>query len=100
MISYAAFTGSCLLVFYRGIRPLLMPVLFFVVYGAIGNAISHTWWVIATGAYFPGFVTALAYWIAGPWLLYRLTGSFRLTATIMIGFALVLVVLLTVFAVP
>ena len=99
MASYALFAVSCLLVFYKGIRPLLVPVLFFAVYGAIGNAISHTWWAISTDGYFPGFWTALAYWIAGPWLLFRLTGSKPLTASLTISFALTLITLLTVFAV-
>lgn len=98
MISYAVFAGSCLLVFYRGVRQLLMPLLFFVVYGAIGNAISHTWWVVSTGAYFPGFVTALAYWVAGPWLLHRLTGSMRVTLATTLAFGAVLVALLSLFA--
>lgn len=99
MGSYAVFAISCLLVVYTSARPMLMPALFFAVYGAIGNAVSHTWWVILTGGYFPGFWTALAYWIAGPWLLFRLTGSRLATASLAIGFAVVLVALLTAFAV-
>jgi hypothetical protein len=99
MASYAMFTFACLLVFYGGLRFFLVPVLFFVVYGAIGNAISHTWWVIDAEAYRPGFFTAQAYWIAGPWLLYRLLGNRVHTAIVIATFGCVLVALISAFAV-
>jgi hypothetical protein len=99
MVSYAAFTLSCLLVFYKSARFLLVPVLFYVIYGAIGNAVSHTWWVVHSQAYFPGFFTAQAYWIVGPWLLYRLLGSRLHTAAAVAAFSAVLVPLVTVFMV-
>src|SRR5690606_41266666 len=48
---------------------LLVPVLFFIVYGALGNAIAHSWWSIYWGKYFSGLYTAQAYWIFAPLLL-------------------------------
>jgi hypothetical protein len=98
MASYAIFTSACLLVFYGGLRFFLIPVLFFVIYGAIGNAISHTWWVLDAEAYRPGFFTAQVYWIAGPWLLYRLLGSRVQVAAVMVLFGGVLVTLLSLYA--
>jgi hypothetical protein len=99
LLSYALFTTACVLVFFRNVRFLLMPVLFFVVYGALGNAISHTSWVLDAGAYRPGFVTALAYWIVGPWLLYKLLGRRSSVVVAVVGFAAVLVPAVTIFAV-
>jgi hypothetical protein len=99
MISYAAFTLACVLTFYRNLRFLLVPVLFFIVYGATGNAISHTWWAIDAGGYRPGLITAQAYWIAGPVLLHALLGSRLQTGTFLTGFAVVLVSLIQLFAV-
>jgi hypothetical protein len=98
MVAYAVFTLACLLVFYSRVRFLLLPVLFFVIYGSLGNAISHTWWQIYTKAYFPGFYTALAYWLASPWLLNKLVGDKRTTAVVISAFAIVLVPLLTIFS--
>lgn len=77
----------------------LSSVLFFIVYGALGNAISHTSWVVTAGAYRPGFVTALAYWIVGPWLLYKLLGRRSPVVVAVLGFAAVLVPTVTIFAV-
>jgi hypothetical protein len=97
MVSYFVFVVTCLLVFVKGIRFLLIPVLFFIVYGAIGNAISHTWWVVLQKSYFPGFYTAQAYWIIGPLALSKLIGS-RRDAFMSVGFfAVVLIPLLTFF---
>jgi hypothetical protein len=58
MVGHAAFIVAGLLVVTRGRRLLLMPVLLFVVYGAISNAVAHTWWSLSLRAYFPGLVTA------------------------------------------
>jgi hypothetical protein len=99
LLSYAVFTLACVGVFYRNLRFLLMPVLFFIVYGALGNAISHTSWVVDAGAYRPGFITALAYWIVGPWLLYKLIGRRPPVVVAVLGFAAVLVPAVTIFAV-
>lgn len=98
MVSYAVFTMSCLAAFLTKRRFLLLPAVFFVIYGAIGNAIAHTWWSIQLGDYFAGVVTAQLYWVAGPWVLYRLIGDRRQTAQIVAGFIAVLVPLLTIFA--
>jgi hypothetical protein len=94
MAAYAAFTSCCLLVFYLDARYLLIPVLFFIVYGAIGNAISHTVWSVVDRAYRPGLITAQAYWIVGPFVLYKLTGSGIATAITSAVFVVVLLVTL------
>jgi hypothetical protein len=98
MFSYSLFTLTCLLVFIRGVRFLLVPSLFFIIYGAIGNAIAHTWWSVYLHGYFPGLVTAQIYWILGPLVLYKLLGSLHAVFLVVIPFALVLIFLLTVFA--
>ncbi len=69
MVSYFIFIVSPLLVYYKKLRFMLLPMLFFIVYGALGNAISHTWWSIYLKGYFPGFFTALIYWILAPILI-------------------------------
>lgn len=74
MAAYALFTTCAVLVFYLHADYLLMPAMFFSVYGAIGNAISHTVWSAVARAYRPGLITAQAYWIIGPYALYKLTG--------------------------
>jgi hypothetical protein len=100
MAAYFVFTVACLVAFGTRRWFLLMPALFFIIYGAIGNAIAHTWWSVYLGAYFPGLVTAQAYWIGGPLVLGKLMGQ-RRAALITVGaFALVLVPLLTIYASP
>jgi hypothetical protein len=96
MVSYALFVVACLLVFTKNVKFLLIPVLFFVAYGAIGNAISHTWWVVLQESYFPGFYTALAYWIIGPMALAQLIGSRRHAFVWTAVIAVVLVPIMTV----
>lgn len=95
MFSYAAFTMAFILVFVARLRFLLVPALFFAIYGALGNAVSHTYWVIWTRGYFPGFFTAQLYWILGPWLLARLTGSWRPALVATGGFAVLLLTILS-----
>ena len=41
MFSYFVFAVGFILVFEKGLKFLLIPVLFYIVYGAIGNAIAH-----------------------------------------------------------
>ncbi|OBB96479.1 HXXEE domain-containing protein [Mycobacterium sp. 852002-40037_SCH5390672] len=96
MAAYAVFTTCALSVFYLDARYLLMPALFFIVYGAIGNAISHTVWSATARAYRPGLITAQAYWIIGPLALYKLTGSAVATAVTCVGFAVVLLITLNI----
>ena len=98
MAAYFIFTLTCILVFTKGFRFLLVPSLFFIIYGAIGNAISHTWWSLYLQAYFPGLVTAQIYWLVGPFLLYKLVGRPKVALLITVLFALVLIPLLTIFA--
>jgi hypothetical protein len=99
MISYAAFILSSLLLCYRRKGFLLVPALFFTIYGAIGNAVSHTFWVLYLGPYVPGFFTALAFLICGPWLLFNLLGSRSDPAAVTIGFGTLQVLLLSAFSV-
>lgn len=99
MISYGAFIPSGLLFCCRRKGFLLVPALFFTIHGAIGNAVSHTFWVLYLGTYVPGFFTALAYLICGPWLLFDLLGSRSDTAAVTIGFGTLQVLLLGAFAV-
>jgi len=100
MIAYSIFALACLLAFTKNIRFLLFPALFFIMYGAIGNAISHTWWSLYLRSYFPGLAAAQIFWIAGPFILYKLVGGRKVVFTIIILFALVLLPLLTIFASP
>ena len=90
MVSYFVFTTAFIMAFSFGLRFLLVPVLFFIVYGAIGNAISHTFWVLSEGAYFPGFFTAQMYWILGFMVLSKLVSSWRVAVVAGSGFGIVL----------
>jgi hypothetical protein len=98
MVSYFIFTLACVLVFTKSFRFLLVPSMFFIIYGAIGNAIAHTWWSLYLRAYFPGLVTAQIYWIVGPFLLYKLVGRPKVALLTTVLFALALIPLLTIFA--
>ncbi|GFG63017.1 hypothetical protein MKUB_05070 [Mycobacterium kubicae] len=100
MGAYAVMTVACVIALMTRLRFVVVPAMFFIVYGAIGNAIAHTWWSIMLGGYFPGLITAQLYWIGGPYLLYKLVGDRRLTAIAVIGFAIVLVPLLALMADP
>jgi hypothetical protein len=100
MISYAIFSLACILAFTTKLRFLLIPALFFIIYGALGNAIAHTWWSLYLRSYFPGLITAQIFWIAGPFVLYKLVGRRNVVVTVIILFALVLIPLLTIFASP
>jgi len=91
MIAYALFTFAAVAVFVKGVSALLMPVIFFVVYGAMGNAISHAFWCINQGGYFPGFWTSLIYWILGPVLIYQWLRNVKQTAVFVCCFIAVLV---------
>lgn len=46
MVSYFVFVVACLLVFTRSLKFLAVPVLFFLVYGAMGNAIILLSWLL------------------------------------------------------
>jgi hypothetical protein len=97
MAAYAVFATCCLLAFYADAHYLLMPVLFFIIYGAIGNAVSHTVWSVSARAYRPGLITAQAYWLVGPFVLYRLIGDAAVTAVVTVVVAIVLTVTVTAF---
>jgi hypothetical protein len=100
MSAYFVFAAAAVAAFTKRVGFLLVPVLFFLLYGAIGNAIAHTCWAIMVGGYFPGLVTAQLYWIAGPWALNTFTGGRhpRLVIGLTAGLAVVMVPLLVVFA--
>lgn len=95
MISYFVFASSCILIYTKKLRFLILPTIFFIIYGAIGNAIAHTWWVIWFKGYFPGFFTALLYWVLGPLVLAILIGSKKIAWLIVLIFALILIPLTT-----
>jgi hypothetical protein len=97
MAAYFVFSIGCLLTLGPGPRFLLVPVLFFLVYGAVGNAVTHTWWVLLRGEYFPGFWTAQAYWVLGPLALSRLLGSWRASLVTLALTAAVLIPCVTLF---
>ena len=77
MGAYAVFVVAAVALWHGGNRKLLVPVLFFVVYGTLANAVAHLTWAILEGAYFPGLYTSLAFWILGPVLGYQLLGRSR-----------------------
>jgi len=100
MFSYFVFMLTFVGVFRGGLRFLLVPVLFFAIYGAMGNAIAHMVWAVMRGGYFPGLFTAAVYWILGPILLVRLVGGARTTLIVIALFAVVLIPTLVLTAAP
>lgn len=95
MASYFIFIISPVLVYFKGLKFFLIPVLFFTVYGGMGNAISHSWWSIYLGKYFPGLYTALAYWILAPILLTLLLKSRKRAGIFIVATTIVLILTLT-----
>ncbi|NBM16168.1 hypothetical protein [Streptomyces sp. GC420] len=100
MSAYAVFAAASVLAFTKRLGFMLVPVLFFLMYGAIGNAIAHTCWSIMAGGYYPGLFTAQLFWIAGPWTLSTLTGGRHrgLVIGLTAAMAAVMVPLLAAFA--
>lgn len=96
MFSYFVFIVSPVLVYFKGLKFLFIPVLFFVVYGAMGNAIAHSWWSIYFGHYFSGLYTSLLYWILGSVLLKMILKSKKLSLIYIIALTAILVVTLTI----
>jgi len=96
MTSYLVFAAATVAVVVRGHGAALVPSLFFVVYGTLGNAITHVVWAVMAGGYFPGLVTACGYVVIGPVLLRRMwPGSgWRHVAAVVLLLALVLVPLI------
>lgn len=97
MVSYFVFAVSCVIFQKTNLKFLLIPVLFYITYGAIGNAIAHTWWSIILKEYFPGLVTAQLYWVFGPWILHKLVPDKKFIGWYVLLFAIVLIALLTIF---
>lgn len=71
MIAYCVFLLAGLGM-YKGMKFPMIIVWFFVIGGALGNAIWHPLLALRFGGYFPGLFTSFAYWILGPILLKRL----------------------------
>ncbi|MCM3292477.1 hypothetical protein M3661_20365 [Paenibacillus sp. MER 180] len=90
MISYSCFALAAIFAFVRRKPVLLIPVLFFTAYGALGNAIAHTTWSLYFGEYFPGLYTAQLYWLLAPLLLRRLTGDWKVTLFLIIPYVILL----------
>lgn len=95
MISYCVFSLGCIIVFTQKLKFLVLPMLFYIVYGMIGNAITHTWWSLLHWGYFPGFYTAQGYWVLGFIVLSRFLKSRKVTIVTFIGFALIVLPLIT-----
>ncbi|WBU61192.1 HXXEE domain-containing protein [Paracoccus albus] len=91
MGSYAVFLMSAVGVTFLSYRFLLVPMLFFAVYGVVGNAITHTLWAVIGGKYFPGLLTSVVYWALAPVLLQRFGLSRREAAVFIVALALVLI---------
>ncbi len=77
MGAYAVFVVAAVALWHRSNRKLLVPVLFFIVYGTLGNAVAHLTWAILAGGYFPGLYTSLAFWVLGPLLGHHVLGRNR-----------------------
>ncbi|MDQ1087140.1 hypothetical protein [Siphonobacter sp. SORGH_AS_1065] len=95
MLSYFVFIGAPILVYFRGLKFLFIPVLFFIVYGVMGNAIAHSWWSAYLGAYFPGLYTSLAYWLLGPMVLATIVRSKKIALIYILLLTAILIVTLT-----
>jgi hypothetical protein len=95
MGSYFVFIAAPVLAYYKGLKFLFLPTLFFIVYGAMGNAIAHTWWSLYLSKYFPGLYTASLYWVLGPVLLGIILKSKKATAIYIVILTVTLVLTLT-----
>jgi hypothetical protein len=64
----------------------LLIVWFFAIMGVAGNAIGHLVYAMITrDILFPGTITALAYWIIGPFLIKSLWQSSRSSPAFPVG---------------
>lgn len=97
MVSYTLFLLSALSVFKLKSQIVLMPFLFFVVYGVCGNAIAHSYWSLEVASYFPGLFTSFIYWVLGPLLINSILGQNKFTVVLLSSFTLVLIPLLKIF---
>lgn len=100
MASYLLFSAATFGAVVHRRSALLMPSLFFVVYGTLGNAVAHVVWAVMAGGYFPGLVTACGYFVIGPVLLSRMWPgcSWRQVTGTVLALGVVLVPLLVVVA--
>lgn len=95
MSAYFVFIAAPVLVYFKRQKFLFLPILFFSVYGTMGNAISHTWWRVYFGEYFPGFYTSQLYWVLAPILLTIIIKSKKATGLFFVVFSIVLITILT-----
>lgn len=72
MVAYFMFILGAVFGLIGRYRLFLLPVWFFVIYGVCGNAIAHVVFAIMNNEYFPGLITAIAYFVIGPVLIKRL----------------------------
>jgi hypothetical protein len=100
MAAYALFSLTCLCVYLRAATFLMVPVLFFAIQCCFGDAVAHTFWSLGAQGYFPGQVTALAFWLLGPILITSMLGSLRAAVTIMVATTVALAASLTLFGAP
>jgi hypothetical protein len=100
MAAGALATLTCLCVYLRAATFLMVPVLFFAIQLSFADAVAHTWWSLGHQGYFPGQITALAFWLLGPLLVVTLLGSLRAGTTVMILSAAGLAASLSLFAAP
>lgn len=102
LVSYAVFAAATVAVVVHGRGALLLPSLFFVVYGTLGNAVAHLVWAVMARGYFPGLATACGYLVIGPVLLHRMWpgSTWRHVGSVALVLAGVLVPLLVVGARP
>lgn len=74
MWAYFVFIIGGLAIYQQKKIPMIIAW-FFVIMGAIGNAIVHLIFCFIEGGYFPGFYTSLVYWVLGPILFWRMAGK-------------------------
>lgn len=97
MVSYFIFIITAMLVLTRNNHKVMTPMLFFIVYGAMGNAVAHTVWSIYLSGYFPGLYTGQLYWILGPLMLYKVIGNWKKTIGFIAIYTIVLSSMLIIF---
>lgn len=100
MTAYAVFSLATVASLVGHVRPLVMPSMFFVVYGCLANAISHVTWSVMEGGYFPGLYTGLMYLVIGPVLLRRVwpNSTWRHLAAVVATFLVTMVPLEVILA--
>lgn len=95
MIAYFILIICSIFVFIiRKFNFLLFPILLFVVAGTIGSAISHSYWGLNFGSYFPGLIVSQLYWIIAPLLLVKFIMNYKIVGFFIIMYMLALIPIL------